>query len=84
MRVESNAAWKSRAPLKRLAPGSNPAIRTMKYLFILVVILASCKTQKAGCDAYASNSSDTTYISTNHYHIESEHKCIWIDTTVRK
>jgi hypothetical protein len=28
LRVESNAAWMSRAPLKRLTSGSNPAIRT--------------------------------------------------------
>ena len=90
MRVESNAAWKSRAPLKRLTPGSNPATRTkffnMKYILItlLSVFLFSCKTQKTTCDAYSINKVDTTYITPNHYHIESEYKCVWLDTAVRK
>jgi hypothetical protein len=90
LRVESNTAWKSWAPLKRLAPGSNPAIRTkffiMKYILIalLSVVLFSCKTQKSTCDAYSMNQSDTTFITPNHYHIESEYKCVWLDTAVKK
>jgi len=57
----------------------------MKYIILILIFigLASCKTQKSGCDAYSMNS-DTTYISSNHYHIESQYKCVWIDTTIRK
>jgi hypothetical protein len=54
----------------------------MKYILITVLslVLFSCKTQKTACDAYSMNQSDTTFISQNHYHIESEHKCVWLDT----
>jgi len=58
----------------------------MKYiLFVfLSIVLFSCKTQKTACDAYSVNQSDTTFITPNHYHIESEYKCVWLDTAVRK
>lgn len=59
----------------------------MKYIIfsILTIMLFSCKTQKAGCDAYSINNRvDTIYITPNHYHIESQYKCVWIDTTTRK
>jgi hypothetical protein len=90
MRVEPNAAWKSRWLLTPTVSGSNPATRTkffiMKYIIItlLSVVLFSCKTQKSTCDAYSINKVDTTYITPNHYHIESEYKCVWLDTAVRK
>ena len=56
----------------------------MKYIVLLGLsfILFSCKTQKSGCDAYSkTQKSDTTYITSNHYHIESQYKCVWVDTT---
>jgi len=90
LRVEPNAAWKSRWLLTPTVSGSNPATRTkffnMKYIFIILlsVVLFSCKTQKTACDAYSVNQSDTTFITPNHYHIESEYKCVWLDTAVRK
>jgi hypothetical protein len=90
LRVEPNAAWKSRWLLTPTVSGSNPATRTkffnMKYIIItlLSVFLFSCKTQKTTCDAYSVNQIDTTFITPNHYHIESEYKCVWLDTAVRK
>jgi hypothetical protein len=58
----------------------------MKYIIItlLSVVLFSCKTQKSTCDAYSINKVDTTYITPHHYHIETEYKCVWLDTAVRK
>ena len=85
MRVEPNATWKSGWILTPTVSGSNPATRTkffnMKYIFItlLSVFLFSCKTKKSACDAYSVNQSDTTFITPNHYHIESELKCVWVD-----
>ena len=89
-RVESNVAGMSRRLLTPMVSGSTPATRTkfltMKYLILvlLAAVLFSCKSQKAGCDAYSSNCCDTTYITPTHYHIESLNKCVWTDSLVRK
>jgi len=48
-------------------------MKKLIYLLGLVVILMSCKTSKANCDAYSSYEiqKDSTIVKVGNYHIEN-------------
>ena len=52
----------------------NIKMKKLIYSLGLVVILMSCKTSKAGCDAYSSydTQKDSTIVKVGNYHIENE------------
>ena len=52
----------------------NIKMKKLIYLLGLVVILMSCKTSKANCDAYSSYEvqKDSTIVKVGNYHIENE------------
>jgi len=58
-------------------------MKKLIYLLGLVVILMSCKTSKANCDAYSlyETQKDSTIVKVEHCHIEQEQYCFYsIDT----
>ena len=60
-------------------------MKKLIYLFGIVVILMSCKTSKAGCDAYSSydTQKDSTIVKANHRHIEQEKYCFYSIETIQ-
>ena len=59
-------------------------MKKLIYLFGLVVILMSCKTSKAGCDAYSSydTQKDSTIVKVYSRHIENEQYSFYLKDTV--
>jgi len=62
----------------------NIKMKKLIYLFGLVVILMSCKTSKAGCDAYSSydTQKDSTIVKVYSRHIENEQYSFYLKDTV--
>ena len=59
-------------------------MKKLIYLLGLVVILMSCKTSKAGCDAYSSydTQKDSTIVKVYSRHIENEQYSFYLKDTV--
>jgi len=62
----------------------NIKMKKLIYLLGLVVILMSCKTSKAGCDAYSSydTQKDSTIVKVENYHIKNEQYSFYLKETV--
>lgn len=59
-------------------------MKKLIYLLGLVIILMSCKTPKAGCDAYSlyDTQKDSTIVKVGNYHIENEQYSFYLKDTV--
>ena len=59
-------------------------MKKLIYSLGLVVILMSCKTSKAGCDAYSSydTQKDSTIVKVYSRHIENEQYSFYLKDTV--
>ena len=60
-------------------------MKKLIYSLGLIVILMSCKTSKANCDAYSSYKiqKDSTIVKVEHCHIEQEQYCFYLIDTIQ-
>ena len=63
----------------------NIKMKKLIYLFGIVVILMSCKTSTAGCDAYSSydTQKDSTIVKVYSRHIENEQYSLYSIETIQ-